>query len=114
MKSLFHAERQWRGVADGHRWAFSMKRLSFTEIIAFFMGLVFIVAGIVFLVRPTSVVWGHPTTNPASAMPEANLEIVNDNGCRIYGGLGVLVGAGLAAFAVLPLRKSASSTKLFL
>ena len=90
-----------------------MKRLSLTEISALLLGLCFILAGIVFLVRPTSVIWGHPTTNPASRMPETNLEVVNENGCRIYGGLGVLVGAGLAILAVLPPRKSASSTKLF-
>jgi hypothetical protein len=90
-----------------------MKRLSLTEISALLLGLCFIVAGIVFLVHPTSMVWGHPTTNPASTMPEGNLEVVNENGCRIYGGLGVLVGAGLAIFAVLPLRKSASSTRVF-
>src|SRR5581483_1699877 len=91
--SSLHSGRHWRGASDAGTLGLAMKRLSLMEISALLLGLCFILAGIVFLVRPASVIWGHPTTNPASRMPETNLEVVNENGCRIYGGLGVLVGA---------------------
>jgi hypothetical protein len=82
-----------------------MHRFSTIDVLALVLAALFLVGGLACVVHPTKMAWAHPTMSPASARPETYIEVVSKEGARVYGGLGVVLGIGLALFVFFPLRK---------
>ena len=75
-----------------------MKRLTFLEMCALAIALVFIVAGADMILRPTERVVFHP--GGGKGMGSYPSEQVSKPGSQVYGGIAVVLGAGLAVLAL--------------
>ena len=82
-----------------------MRRFSPAEIGLLILAALMFAVGLILAVHPTEAAWAHPITDAASTMPGSYIETISKTGARVYGALGMLVGAGLAAFVLLPKSK---------
>lgn len=83
-----------------------MKRLSGNEKGAVVLGLVFVVAGVCMIARPTERVVSHPGPYKHVGLLGPNQpEYVSKRGSQIYGVIAVLMGAGIVWLGFYPGHK---------
>ena len=77
-----------------------MKRLTSIELGGLILGVILFVGGLVSVIWPQSGVVPHFTNDVLGMSPGSEMEVVSVSGARLYGILGMLLGSGMAIFAV--------------